>query len=110
MIRSKLVIRIAEQNPHLLAREVETVVDTILDRIADALTDGNRVELRDFGTFCVRDHDARAARNPRTGNTVTVPARAHVYFRPGKGMQARLNRGRVDPEPEQEVERLLRAS
>ena len=49
------------------------------------------MELRDFGTFSVRDHDARAARNPRTGEHVAVPARAHVHFRPGKGVQVQLN-------------------
>ncbi|MCJ2052091.1 HU family DNA-binding protein, partial [Methylobacterium sp. J-070] len=98
MIRSELVARIAKQNLHLYAKGVEAVVDAILDRIALALADGDRVELRDFGTFSVRDRNPRAARNPRTGKQVTVPARVHVYFKPGKGMQARLNLEKVDPE------------
>ncbi|MGE8128971.1 HU family DNA-binding protein [Methylobacterium sp. NPDC080182] len=110
MIRSELVTRIAAQNPHLYTRNVEAVVDAILDRIAGALVTGDRVELRDFGTFCVRDREARAGRNPRTGKRVVVPARAHVHFKPGKGMQARLNRRQADPEPEGEVLRLLQAS
>lgn len=108
MIRSELVARIAAQNPHLCAREVEAVVDTILDRIAGSLADGDRVELRDFGTFCVRGRKARAARNPRTGERVMVKAKAHVHFKPGKRMRARLNLERVDPE--RESEQLLRAS
>ena len=95
MIRSELVARIAAQNPHLCAREVEAVVDAILDRIAKALADGDRVELRDFGTFCVRDREARAARNPRTGETVVVEAKGRIHFKPGKGIRTRLNlRGR----------------
>lgn len=98
MIRSELVARIAEQNPHLYEREVEAVVDTIIDRISDALADGNRVELRGFGSFEPRRREARTARNPRSGETVEVEARAHVLFKPGKTIQARLNRNQIDPE------------
>ncbi|GJE15205.1 integration host factor subunit beta [Methylobacterium longum] len=108
MIRSELVARIAAQNPHLFASEVEAVVDAILDRIAGALADGDRVEVRDFGTFCVRDREARTARNPRTGERVVVGAKAHVHFKPGKRMRARLNLERVDPE--READRTRRAS
>ena len=108
MIRSELVARIAAQNPHLFARDVEAVVDTILKRVAEALADGDRVELRDFGAFSVRDRDARAARNPRTGEPVVAKAKAHVYFKPGKGMRARLNLEKADPE--RRAERILRAS
>lgn len=108
MIRSELVARIAEQNPHLYARDVEAIVDTILDRITAALVDGDRVELRDFGTFCVRDREGRRGRNPRTGKEVVVPARTHVHFKPGKSMRERLNRVLLDPE--HQAERLLRTT
>jgi integration host factor subunit beta len=82
-------------------------VHTVLGLISKALVQGDRVELRDFGSFCVRDREPRVSRNPRTGKRVTVPARTHVYFRPGKGMQARLNLERTDSE---EAKQLLRAS
>ncbi|SDO55523.1 integration host factor subunit beta [Methylobacterium phyllostachyos] len=108
MIRSELVARIAEQNPYLYARDAQAVVDAILDRIATALADGDRVELRDFGTFETRDREARTGRNPRTGQSVAVAAKRDVRFRPGKALRARLNLDRVDPE--HEVERLSRAS
>ena len=108
MIKSELIARIAAQNPHLYASEVEAVVGAILDRIALALAAGDRVELRDFGTFSIRDRDARTGKNPRSGEVVEVPARAHVYFKPGKRMRARLNLDRADPE--QDAERTLRAS
>ena len=107
MIRSELVARIAAQNPHLYAKEVEAVVDAILDRIARALADGDRVELRDFGTFCVRDREARTARNPRTGELVVATAKARIHFKPGKGMRTRLNLERTNPE--QDAEQILRA-
>ena len=80
MIRSELVIRIAEQNRHLNARDVERVVDTVLDRIAGALADGDRVELRDFGTFAAKELGARTGRNPRTGEVVSVRAKRTVQF------------------------------
>ena len=53
MIKSELILRIAEQNPHLYEKEVEAVVNTILNRISDALVAGDRVELRGFGEFAV---------------------------------------------------------
>ena len=86
MIRSELVARIAAQNPHLYPHEVEVVVGTILNRITSALADGDRVELRDFGTFATKEMRARTGRNPRTGKTVAVEAKAHIHFKPGKGM------------------------
>ena len=108
MIRSELVARIAAQNPHVYAREVERVVDTILDRIASALADGDRVELRGFGAFSTREARARIARNPRSGAHVQVPAKTSVHFTPSKLMQARLNCETT--EPEVAAERLRRAS
>jgi integration host factor subunit beta len=108
MIRSELVARIAQQNPHLFEREVEALVRVILNQIAETLAHGDRVELRGFGTFEVRERDARSARNPKTGEKVEVEPRAKVHFKPSKTMQARLNRGEVSPD--QEVKRFLRAS
>ncbi|MCJ2102788.1 HU family DNA-binding protein [Methylobacterium sp. E-046] len=107
MIKSELIARITEQNPHLYAKDVEAVVGAILDRIALALVDGDRVELRDFGAFSIRDRDARAARNPRTREPVVAKAKAFIYFKPGKGMRARLNLKTTDTE--QDAEQLLRA-
>ena len=107
MIKSELIARIAEQNPHLYASEVEAIVGAILDRIASALAAGDRVELRDFGTFAVKELDARTGRNPRTGQSVAVAARRTVQFKPGKTMRARVNLKKADPE--QDAERILRA-
>ena len=91
MIRSELVERVAAQNPHLYARDVEAVVSAILGRVAEALVAGDRVELRDFGSFTVKRREARHGRNPRTGAKVDVAAKADVRFKPGKRMHARLN-------------------
>ena len=78
MIKSELVQRIAEHNPHLYQRDVENIVNAILDEIVAALARGDRVELRGFGAFSVKHRPARSGRNPRTGAHVPdcVPALA----------------------------------
>jgi len=91
MIKSELVIKLAEQNLHLYQRDIEQVVNAILDTIGDALAEGRRVELRGFGTFTVKKREARAARNPRTGEAVSVSEKVVPVFRTGKEMRHRLN-------------------
>ena len=59
MIKSELVLKLAEQNPHLYQRDIEKIVNAILDTISDALAQGGRVELRGFGTFSVKKRGAR---------------------------------------------------
>ena len=72
MIRSELIQKIADENPHLYQRDVERIVNTIFEEIIEALARGDRVELRGFGAFSVKKRDARAGRNPRTGESVAV--------------------------------------
>jgi integration host factor subunit beta len=93
MIKSELVLRIAEQNPHLYQRDVENIVNAVLDTIVDALARGDRVELRGFGAFSVKTRDARIGRNPRTGETVEVASKSIPVFKTGKEMRLRLNGG-----------------
>jgi integration host factor subunit beta len=91
MIRSELLQALAKDNPDLRAEEVEQVVDIFFDEIAKRLAEGGRVELRGFGAFSTREREARSGRNPRTGETVSVPAKRVPYFKPGKEMRERLN-------------------
>ncbi len=91
MIRSELVAAIARENPGLRMEEVEKVVSTFFDEISARLAAGGRVELRGFGAFSTRAREARKGRNPRTGETVSVPGKRVPYFKPGKEMRARLN-------------------
>lgn len=99
MIKSELIAKLAGENPHLTRADVERVVNTVLDSMTDALTRGGRVELRGFGAFSVRARPARAGRNPRTGETVDVAAKAVPFFKSGKELRARLNlEGDVEPE------------
>lgn len=91
MIRSELLQALAKENPELRAEDVERVLDTFFEEIAERLADGGRVELRGFGAFSTREREARKGRNPRTGETVSVPDKRVPYFKPGKEMRARLN-------------------
>ena len=91
MIRSELLQALSADNPDLRPEEVEQVVDIFFGEITQRLAEGGRVELRGFGTFSTRQRDARVGRNPRTGETVSVPAKKVPYFKPGKEMRERLN-------------------
>jgi integration host factor subunit beta len=91
MIKSELVQRLAEQKPHLYQRDVEKVVNAILVTISDALARGDRVELRGFGTFGVKNRGARPGRNLKTGDLVAVSEKAVPVFKAGKEMRQRLN-------------------
>jgi integration host factor subunit beta len=91
MTKSDLIKRLAEANKHLYLRDVERIVATIFEEISAALARGDRVELRGFGAFSVRDREARLGRNPRTGDEVEVPDKAVPYFKTGKELRLRLN-------------------
>ncbi len=91
MIRSELVEKIAEANPHLYQRDVERIVSTVFNEIIEALADGDRVELRGFGAFSVKKRDARVGRNPRTGDSVQVDEKHVPFFKTGKLLRDRLN-------------------
>ncbi len=91
MIRSELIARLHEENPHLTHADVTKVVDAIFETIVDALAAGQRVELRGFGAFTARSYEQRAGRNPRTGELVDVPAKRRVYFKRGKRLFDRMN-------------------
>lgn len=93
MIRSELIQKIAEENPHLFQRDVERIVNTIFDEIIEAMARGDRVELRGFGAFSVKKRDSRTGRNPRTGESVAVEQKHVPFFKTGKLLRDRLNGG-----------------
>jgi integration host factor subunit beta len=91
MTRSELIARLAAANPHLYQRDVERIVTTIFEEISAALVRGDRVELRGFGAFSVKERGSRLGRNPRTGESVSVTAKHIPYFKTGKQLRERLN-------------------
>ncbi|MBT3556238.1 MAG: integration host factor subunit beta [Rhodospirillales bacterium] len=91
MTKSELIARLAAANPHLYQRDIERIVTTIFDEITDALANGDRVELRGFGAFSVKQRGARVGRNPRTGDAVEVSEKFIPYFKTGKQLRDKLN-------------------
>ena len=91
MIKSEMIAKLVDVNPHLYQRDIERIVNTIFEEITNALAEGNRVELRGFGAFSVKNRPARAGRNPRTGQAVDVPAKSVPYFKTGKDLREKLN-------------------
>ena len=93
MTKSELIAQLAAENPHLRQPDIELIVTTIFDEITGALARGDRVELRGFGAFSVKNRPARTGRNPRTGEQVTVSEKHVPFFKTGKDMRERLNVG-----------------
>ena len=92
MIKSELIQRISQKNPHLYHRDVERIINTVFDKIVDALGNGDRVELRGFGAFSVKERQSREGRNPRPGESVQVDAKRVPFFKTGKELRERLNK------------------
>lgn len=91
MIRSELIQKLADENPHLYLRDVERIVNTVFEEITNAMSRGDRVELRGFGAFSVKKRDERIGRNPRTGESVKVDEKHVPFFKTGKLLRDRLN-------------------
>ena len=91
MIRSELVQTLVKTYPGLSPRDVDMIVSVFFDTMVDQLAKGGRVELRGFGTFSARARDGRQGRNPKTGTTVEISAKAVPHFKAGKEVRDRLN-------------------
>jgi len=91
MTKSELIALMAARSDSLKVADVERIVEVVIDKITEALTEGRRIELRGFGSFAVKERTARAARNPRTGEQVSVPARKSLNFKAGKRLRDDLN-------------------
>ena len=91
MTKSDLIEQLAENNDDLTKRDAETIVNSIFDSISEALVDGDRVEIRGFGSFTVRERDSRDARNPKSGELVKIPAKKTPFFKTGKELRERVD-------------------
>jgi integration host factor subunit beta len=93
MTKSELIEQLSLTADVLNKKEAELVVNTIFDSIGNALVDGDRVEIRGFGSFTIRERDAREARNPKSGEVVKIPSKKTPFFKTGKELRARVNQG-----------------
>jgi integration host factor subunit beta len=87
MKKSDLISAVADDNPKLLASEIETLISTFFEEIVRQLEKGGRVEIRGFGVFETRGRDARSGLNPRTGHSVKVKAKRIPFFKPAKTLR-----------------------
>ena len=90
MIKSELVKALSLRSG-LSSQDARTVIDAVFDTISDSLANGNRVEVRGFGSFNIKQRDARMGRNPKTGEVVDVQSKRVMYFKPGKELRERVD-------------------
>ena len=91
MVKSEMLQVLSAKLPELQAQDVEAALNCLLEQMADALAQGERIEIRGFGSFAVRHRLARLGRNPKTGATLNLSAKSVAHFKPGKEMRDRVN-------------------
>ena len=91
MLRSDLILKLAEQHPQLTGKDLEAVVKCIFDSLSSTLAKGERIEIRGFGSFGLNHRPPRKGRNPKTGKPVNVPAKHVPHFKAGKEMRERVD-------------------
>jgi integration host factor subunit beta len=94
VVKSELVSALNEKLSEFQVRDVELALNCILEQMMDALVHGERIEIRGFGGFDCRHRPSRIARNPKSGESVNLPAKVAVHFKPGKEMRDRVNTAR----------------
>lgn len=90
MTKAELVEEVA-RTTQLTKKHAELIVNTVFESIVSSLKDGEKIELRGFGSFRIRDRGPRIGRNPKTGDKVDVPPKRIPYFKPGKDLKELLN-------------------
>lgn len=90
--KSELIDALAGQQPQLAHRDVELAVNDLLECMARALSVGERIEIRGFGSLTLHHRPARNGRNPKTGTSVSVPEKFVPHFKPGRDLRERVDR------------------
>lgn len=91
MTKSELIAILATRYPQLAARDTDYAVKTVLEAMAQALADGQRIEIRGFGSFSLSARSPRVGRNPKSGETVHVPGKLVPHFKAGKELRERVD-------------------
>ena len=91
MTKSELIEKLSEANGILTRKDSEQIIGIVFDAMADALLEGDKVEIRGFGSFTVRSREPREARNPKSGMLVKIPAKKIPFFKTGKELRERVN-------------------
>ena len=91
MMKSELIERIARKQSHLAYKDVELAVKSLLEQMSNSLSGGERIEIRGFGSFSLHYRPPRSGRNPKTGDSVSLPGKHVPHFKPGKELRERVN-------------------
>ncbi|MDD3517069.1 MAG: integration host factor subunit beta [Chromatiales bacterium] len=91
MTKSEIIEILARKQSHLAYKDVELSVKALLEQMSDALANGDRIEIRGFGSFSLHYRPPRVGRNPKTGDTVSLPGKYVPHFKPGKELRERVN-------------------
>ena len=102
MTKQQLIEKVAAKT-ELGRAEVEVAVESTLELIAEALRSNERVDLRGFGSFTVRERKERQGRNPRTGEAITIAAKRDASFKPSKDLTEALAQAESAPKPEEAI-------
>jgi len=97
LIKSELITKIGRKQDHLSENDIALCVNTVIEEMIQNLAQGNRIEIRDFGSFSLHYRPPRLAHNPKTGEKLKTEAKHAVHFKPGKGMKERINNARDIP-------------
>ena len=91
MTKSELIEALSKKQPQLASKDIELAVKTILEYMSSSLSNGERIEIRGFGSFSLHFRPARSGRNPKSGEPVALPAKYVPHFKPGKELRERVN-------------------
>jgi integration host factor subunit beta len=92
MTKSVLIEKVTEKVEGLTKKQVEVLIDTVFDGMKEALARGEKIEIRGFGNFRLKQRDGKVARNPKTGEKVQVPSKGALHFKIGKPFHNALNK------------------
>ena len=93
MTKSELIEKLSRKLNHLSHHDIELSVKNILEQMSQTLSNGDRIEIRGFGSFSLHHRPERIGRNPKTGGSVALPAKYVPYFKPGRELRERVNEG-----------------
>lgn len=97
LIKSHLIAEISKKLPHLPEKDIALAVNSIIEQMSNVLSEGGRIEIRGFGSFCLHYRPPRKAHNPKTGEKLVTEPKYAVHFKPGKELREKVNSNRHIP-------------
>lgn len=97
IIKSQLIAEISKNLPHIPEKDIALAINTLIEKMSDILSQGGRIEIRGFGSFCLHYRPPRKAHNPKTGEKLVTEPKYAVHFKPGKEIRERVNANRNTP-------------